>query len=41
MGVAEYKTLPTEIKRELPAIETLNLELQKEMQLQSKSVSRK
>jgi len=41
MGVAEYKTLPKEIKKELPAIETLNFELQKEIEIQKKPIQAK
>lgn len=41
MGVAEYKTLPKEIKKQLPAIATLELELQKEIELQKKPVETK
>jgi hypothetical protein len=41
MGVAEYKTLPKEIKKELPAIETLNFELKKKLRFKRNLLKQK
>lgn len=41
MGVAEYKTLPKEIKRQFPEMEALQLKLQKEMRLRKKPAALK